>query len=277
MTSNADQIAYWNDVAGPKWVAGQRRLDALMAPLTTALLDAAAVRLGEAVLDVGCGCGESALRAAEAAGPRGRVLALDVSAPMLAHARARPPSLAAAPIEWLRADASAHAFAGGHDLVMSRFGVMFFADRPAAFANLRRALKPGGRIAFLTWRRREEVAWMRDPADWLAAPNASAPVEDGGPGPFALGDGEATCRLLAAAGFRDVARTSIDRPLHLGADIEEAVSLLSEHGPAGHIVREADAQRRAEAEAILSDRLRVHLGPGGVSMEAACWLYAARA
>ena len=278
MTANAGQIAYWNEVAGPKWVAGQQRLDRLMAPLTRELLDAAAVRPGDAILDVGCGCGEVALRLAEAAGPDGRVLAVDISEPMLAHARSRAAALAgAAPIDWLGADAMVHPFAGDRDLAVSRFGVMFFDDRVRAFANLRGSLKAGGRAAFVTWRRRPEVEWMQAPIDWLAELVPPLPSLDGEPGPFALGDGEATCAMLEAAGFRAVARRPVDVAVTLGATLDEATSLLMEIGPAAGLVRDGPPELRDRAEAVLRDHLRSLEGGGGVTMGAACWIYTASA
>ena len=169
--ANAGQIAYWNEVAGAKWVANQDRLDRLMAPLSDALLAVAAPRPGERVLDVGTGCGDLALCASERVGSRGHVLGVDISRPMLAHAedrRRRLPPADRAPIEWREADAMTHGFAPDVDLLVSRFGVMFFEDPPRAFANLRRAMRPGGRFAVLTWRRREEIEWMQAPLDWIA-------------------------------------------------------------------------------------------------------------
>ncbi len=278
MTDNAGQITYWNEVAGPKWVAGQQRLDRLMAPLTRELLAAAAVRPGDSVLDIGCGCGELALRLAEAAGPDGRVLAVDVSGPMLAHARTRGAVLAgAAPIEWRLADAMVHPFGGDRDLAVSRFGVMFFDDRARAFANLRRSLKAGGRVAFLTWRRRSEVEWMQAPINWLASIVPALPSLDSEPGPFALGDGEATCAVLAAAGFHAVARRPVDLALTIGATLDEATSLLMDTGPAAGLVRDGPPELRVRAEAVLRDHLRPLQGADGVRMGAACWIYTASA
>ena len=279
--ANADQIAYWNDTAGPKWVANQQRLDRLMAPLSRALLDGAAPRRGEAVVDIGCGCGAVSLALADAIGAGGRVLAVDVSAPMLNRARTREREVeggaAHAPITWQRADAAVHAFAPEHDLVASRFGVMFFADRPGAFANLRRALRPGGRFAFLAWRSRGDVEWMQTPTDWLAAVLPRPEPADGAIGPFALADPAATCALFTAAGFRDVTCARVDAPLTIGIDADDAFATLADTGPAAAMMRDADAAQRQAARDVLRARLRERAGDGPVEMGGACWLYRSQA
>ena len=278
MTSNADQVAYWNEVAGPKWVTNQARLDRFMAPLTALLVDAIATRPGESALDVGCGCGDLALTLAARVGAAGRVLGVDVSEPMLAQARARtveanPP----ARLDWLAADAMVHPFAPHFDVLASRFGVMFFDDRPRAFANLRRALKPHGRFAFLTWRGRAEVEWMQAPLNWLTPVLPMPEDMDGAIGPFALADGQATCELLTAAGFSAVQRRAIDCRLRIGSSLDEAWAMLAETGPAAAAIRDMDAYLRPEAEALVRAKLSEHFDGDRVDLGGACWLYSGRA
>lgn len=277
MTTNADQIAYWNEVAGAKWVRNQARLDRLMAPLGEALLGSAAPRRGERALDVGCGCGDLSLRLAEALGRDGRIEAIDVSRPMLAHAAAREADLARgdrAPIVWIEADASRHGFAPGADLVTSRFGVMFFDDPVGAFANIRRALTPGGRCAFVAWRGRGDVEWMQKPLEWLAPVLPMPDFTDGEPGPFGLADAARTIAMLARAGFTGVTADRLDRAIVVGADLDDAVAMLSETGPAAGAIREAEPDLQREARRVLRDRLADHVGAdGAVRLGAACWLY----
>jgi ubiquinone/menaquinone biosynthesis C-methylase UbiE len=159
---NADQAAYWNGEAGARWVAGQDTLDTILAPTLKVLMDRAAVTGGERVVDIGCGCGISALELARRVGPGGRVLGVDVSAPMLARARQR--ATADLPLELVVGDATVHAFAPGWaDLMISRFGVMFFAEPAKAFANMRRALRAGGRLVFACWREPARNTWMSLP------------------------------------------------------------------------------------------------------------------
>ena len=285
-TDNADQIAYWNEVAGAKWVANQERLDRLMAPLTAALMTGAAARTGERVLDVGCGCGEVALRFAAAVGASGHVVAVDVSAPMLARAAAcetaLPPDDRAA-VDWQRADAMTRWFAADRDLIASRFGVMFFDDLPRAFANLRSAMRPGGRFAVLTWRRRGDVEWMQAPLEWLTALQPMPEDATGAVGPFALADREATCRMLTGAGFADVTADPVDATLTIGAGptdaaaVNDALALLSETGPAAGTLRTSEPDARARAEALLRAGVEQRVSGGRVALAGACWLYRGRA
>ena len=277
MTANADQIAYWNDVAGAKWVRNQARLDRLMAPLTEALLQAAAPRRGERALDVGCGCGDLSLRLATALGRHGHLAAIDVSRPMLAHAAARESAPSAgdrAPIDWIEADASRHGFAPSADLVASRFGIMFFDDPSGAFANLRRALAPGGRCAFVAWRGRAEVEWMQRPLEWLAPVLQIPDFSDGEPGPFGLADAARTRLVLEGAGFTGVTADKLDSALVVGADLDDAVAMLSETGPAAGTSREAEPAVQAEARRLLRLHLADHVSAdGAVRLRAACWIY----
>ncbi len=276
MTANADQISYWNEVAGAKWVRNQARLDRLMAPLTEALLAAAAPQTGEHALDIGCGCGELSLRLAAALGEGGSVAAIDVSRPMLAHAASRATASggADAPIRWIEADASSHAFSPEVDLVASRFGVMFFDDPPAAFAHLRRALKSGGRFAFLAWRGRADVEWMQKPLQWLAPLLPMPEFSDGEPGPFGLADGARTRAILESAGFAAVTAERLDHAIVIGADLDDAVAMLAETGPAAGAIREAEPAVQEEARRRLREHLAVHVGAdGAVRLGAACWIY----
>ena len=284
MTANEDMIQYWNEVAGSKWVANQARLDRTFSPLTAALLTAAAPSAGERIVEIGCGCGDLSLQLA-ALGGGGRILAADVSRPMLAHAEARYAAMTGdfAPIEWVAADAMTYAFPRDNSLLVSRFGVMFFDDRPRAFANLRSALEPGGRFAFLCWRPRSQVEWMQKPLDWIE-PVLPPPEEATGEiGPFALADDAMTVALLTEAGFTDVAAEKIDCPVVLGEGasdaeaIEDAMLLLSQTGPASRHMAEAEPEEREAALHLLRQGLADHVQDGRALLEAACWLYSGRA
>ncbi|TDJ25619.1 MAG: class I SAM-dependent methyltransferase, partial [Gammaproteobacteria bacterium] len=143
---NEAQIEYWNSWMGERWVQNQEDLDQLLAPLSEAAINATALQEGERVLDVGCGCGTTSLVMAD----RGAITTgIDVSRPMLEHARTRAEGRSNP--EFVLADAALHEFNGDFDLLFSRFGVMFFVEPVAAFANLRSALRPGGRVCFLCW------------------------------------------------------------------------------------------------------------------------------
>ena len=145
---NADQAAYWNGPGGQHWTDRQEIQDAILAPVSEALIARAGIAPGERIIDIGCGCGATTLGARLAQiGASGHALGLDISARMLARAQERTPP--GAPVRWIAADATIYPFErGGADLLFSRFGVMFFADPVLAFANMRTALRSGGRLAF---------------------------------------------------------------------------------------------------------------------------------
>lgn len=282
--ANADQIRYWNEDQGPKWVAYQEALDAVLAPFTDVLLGAAALRRGERVLDIGTGCGASALEAARAVGREGRVTGLDVSVPMSAHARTRAAALAetepdAAPVTFEVADAAVYNWpAGPSDVAISRFGMMFFDAPDAAFSNLRRGLTRGGRQVFVAWQGLFENQWVSVPlTTMLEHVPAPEPPPPGAPGPFAFADPERVRAILDSAGFTDIAITPFTAAMRLGADAEEAARFAVEMGPASRLAREADPAAVPTLTAALEEAMRPHEGPGGVHLEGAVWVVSARA
>jgi SAM-dependent methyltransferase len=271
-------IRYWNEAAGPAWVEMQERLDVQVGPFGAAALARAGVSAGERVLDVGSGCGGTTLDIARAVGPAGRVTAVDISAPMLERARARAAAAGFGErIEWRCEDAQTARFApGAYDCVYSRFGVMFFADPPAAFANLREALRPGGRLAFVCWQARERNPWMTVPA--LAAMQHVAfppPPPPDAPGPFAFADPERVRGILARAGFAGLELEPLERPMQLGGGgLDEALELFMAVGPVGQALRDAQAgpeQRARVREAVRASFERFRTA-NGVEAPAAVWI-----
>lgn len=280
--SNDEMLRYWNEAAGPVWVEHQERLDAQLAPLGARARERAAIAAGERVLDVGCGCGGTTLEIAAHVGASGRVVAVDLSQPMLELARERAQRAGVGErIEFRRDDAQTAALEpGGYDVVYSRFGVMFFDDPVAAFANLRRALRPEGRLAFVCWQRREKNPWMMAPA-MAAAQHVAfpAPPPPDAPGPFAFGDPDRVRGILADAGFAAPEVDALEGPMRLGGDtFEEALDLYLAVGPVGAALREAkpsEAQRARVVEAVRSV-LEGFATPRGLEAPAAAWIFTAR-
>jgi SAM-dependent methyltransferase len=279
--ANREQIAYWDELAGPRWAAMHQRLDEQIEFLGQMALDRASIARGEKVLDVGCGCGSTTLALAERVGSEGSVLGLDVSTPMLAVARRRlDESGVSTRARVQRADAQTCELPGEEfDLLFSRFGVMFFQDPVAAFANLRRALRPGGRLSFVCWQAIEHNPWMSLPA-LAAAKHVELPPrpEPGAPGPFAFGDGERVRSILDAAGFGRVRVDAKKDALDVGGrgSLEETVEFMLQMGPASAALAGAEPGLREQVAESVAEALAGYSGPMGVRMPCAVWLVSAR-
>jgi SAM-dependent methyltransferase len=279
-TANQTQIEGWNEGVGKTWVRFQAELDRQLEPIGAGALRAAALQLGQTVLDVGCGAGATTVEVASAVGRDGVVIGVDPSQPLLAVARARPVPYEAGQITFLAADAQTFGFEPqGFDAVVSRFGVMFFDDPGAAFANLRAGTKPGGRLAFCCWRGMEENPWMTLPltaaASLVSAPAPSAPDA---PGPFAFADPSRVRAVLTAGGWRDIALETFDTRIG-GGDLDESARLMTRVGPLGAALREAQADKAliAQAEAAVRAAIEPYATPGGVLIPSATWIVTASA
>lgn len=293
---NAAQIEYWNEVSGARWVEMNEIIDAQLVPLGDAAIEAAGAQPGMRVLDVGCGCGQTTLQLAERVGPSGAVVGLDISAVMLARAEERANEAGLGNVAFRVADAQTEVFAGDFDLVFSRFGVMFFASPETAFANLRTALRPGGRLTALTWQPLPLNDWMFIPMqaagkvlaeaakDGSGSPPApQAPPDPHAPGPFALADSERMNAILSRAGFEQPQHTSIERELLVGGgrSLDETAAFVSQLGPGGAALREASPALREKVVAAVRAALEPFAEAGGsaadagVKMRAAAWLVTA--
>ena len=273
---NAAQITHWNEVVSGTWTAFQRLLDRQLAPLGRRAMAALAPQPGEAILDIGCGCGETTLDLTAHVGADGRVLGVDISGPMLAVARQRAEETHVANVAFRAADAQTHPFEeAAFDAAFSRFGVMFFADPTAAFANIRKSLKPGGRLAFVCWRAFEENLWMKAPLDAaLGLFDPLPPADPLAPGPFAFADPERIRAVLTGAGFAAITVTPHDQPIG-GGTLDEAVLLGLKVGPLAALLREHPQKQDAAAEAVRR-ALAPFDGPNGVLLPSATWIVTAR-
>ena len=278
---NADQIAYWNEQAGPRWVASQERMDALFETLTEAALDHAGPRAGERVLDIGCGCGATVLATAARIGPSGTLLGVDVSKVMLDRAAERVRERKLGQVRLLLADAAAHEFASGSaDLAFSRFGVMFFDDPAAAFANIRRALTPAGRFMFVCWQALSRNPWFVVPVTAALAKLPPQPSADpDAPGPFAFADPGRAQRLLEVAGYNGVRVEPHETALRLGGpgELDRVADQSLEMGPVARLLREVDDATRAAVREAVREALARHEGPDGFVLPARVWFVSANA
>ena len=278
MTANADQIEYWNGPPGEKWVKNQQVMDASLASATAGLLSLAAIKPGERILDIGCGSGQISLLAADAAGAAGQVTGVDISRPLLALARRRAEGRAN--IGFIEADAATQPFAPEHDLLISRFGVMFFDDPPGAFANLRKAATLGGRLAFVCWRPVAENEYAAMPfaiAKPLMPP--LPPADPHAPGPFALADADRLRAILAGGGFSDITITRHDGLMPMGTTPEQAGIQATSLGPTARALRTFGEDVQARVLAAVTDAFRAYprTEDGMIGCRIACWLVGARA
>ena len=274
---NADQIAYWNGPGGQHWVHRQEMQEGVLGSVTEILVARSNVKSGERVLDVGCGCGATTFAFAAKVGPSGRVLGVDISAPMLARAREITPPQA--PVDFVLADATVHAFdPASFDLLVSRFGVMFFADPAVSFANIRKALRRGARMAFACWRTPRDNPWLMVPLQAAYQHVPKMPQlgpED--PGPFAFADEERVRRILTEAGFSSVAfeRSDLSMDVAGGRGLDAAVQTALEIGPASRALDGQPPDQVAAATASIREALARFAKGDSVPLGGSIWVVTA--
>lgn len=275
--ANAAQKAYWNEGAGPTWAAQQALLDWQMAPLSRAGFDALRPAAGERILDIGCGAGATALDLAALVGPTGVVVGVDLSAPLLEVARRRTREASQTQVEFLQADAQTYAFEpGSFDAAFSRFGVMFFANPIAAFANIRRALKPDGRLSFVCWRGVNENPILSVPMSAAVKhfDEPASPSDPNAPGPFAFAEEMRFWTILSRAGFEAIHATPHDEAIG-SRNLEDALTLALSIGPLGGLLRAAPGKRELVAESV-REALTPYVGDRGCLLPSATWIVSAR-
>jgi len=276
---NADQIAYWNGPGGQRWADRHATQEILLGPIADVLIDRARPKPGERVLDIGCGSGATTVAFAKAVAPGGFALGLDVSGPMLSQAREFAPKNL--PLDFVLADATVHRFdPASFDLLASRFGVMFFADPVASFANLRRALKPSGRLAFVCWREPRENPWMMTPlqAVYKHVPKLP-PVGPEDPGPFAFASEERVMGILKDAGFADVAMEphNLALDIAIGRGLDAAVEGALQIGPASRALDGQPPEAREAAKISVREALEPFVRGQSVALPGSIWIVTAKA
>ena len=279
MGANAAQREYWNTVAGPRWVGLEGFVERRVQAVDDLLLRYSGVRAGETALEIGCGTGAFTVPLAAAVGEDGAVLGVDISAPMLAGAKRRLAEAAVVNASLIEADAQTHRFEPGRfDLVASRFGVMFFADPAAAFANIGRGLRPGGRLGFVCW------GSLADNRHWLIPYEVALtrlgppePILPHAPGPMAFADPDYVRSFLGAAGFAEIAIEREHPPISASAPAEEA-EYACRMGPVARLLDEKrpdDATRNLIRREI-EDAFAAHFRHGDTNLPSTVLLVSAR-
>ncbi|MDP9181579.1 MAG: class I SAM-dependent methyltransferase [Actinomycetota bacterium] len=266
--ANVEMAEAWN-VEGEDWARDWERYDSGIRGYHERLLAAAAVAPGERVLDVGCGNGQVARDLAKSGA---HAIGIDLSRPMLHRARELAADLPGA--EFVEGDAQVHAFPdSSFDVIVSRFGAMFFADRRAAFANLARSTRPGGRLALLAWQELAKNEWLQEIRGALALGRDLPSPPAGGPGPFGLADAEAVCADLAQAGYAEVQVAPVLEAFVPGRDAEHAYAFLGNVGVVRGLLDGLPEVDVARGRAQLKETLVRHETGDGVVLGSASWLF----
>ena len=272
--SNAEQHRAWDGDEGAYWAANAARFDASVAAYHDVLLRAAGLEQDSTVLDVGCGTGQTTRDAARLA-PRGYADGIDLSTEMLKVARSLAEEERVPNVRFLQADAQVHPFpSGSYDVVISRTGAMFFGDLVAAFSNVGRALRRGGRLATVAWQPAAQNEWFLEIAHAMAAGRDLPQPPPEAPGPFALSDPPRVTQGLTAAGYDDVRLEGLRAPMYFGRTADEAHELIA--GLTRWMLEGLDDEGRRRALDALHATMSAHQTARGVELGSAMWLITAR-
>lgn len=280
-TEDTAFVRFWNDVLAPKFIRFKHILVDGLSHHSEAVFPALAVREGDHVLDVGCGFGDTALKLASRVGPTGSVVGIDCCDAFLDYARAEVRARNLKNVTFVRGDAEVALPTNQFDFVFARFGTMFFANPVAGLRNMRRALKPGGRMVHIVWRDRADNPWLSMAKDvvlrFLPPPGEEA--QTCGPGPFSMSSESVVRAMMKSAGYEQVELRRVDAPVLVGKDVKDAIAFQLAIGPAGEVFREAgpEAERkRAEIEAALAEAInREKIAAEGIVMDSSSWVISA--
>ena len=275
-------VRFWNEVLAPKFTRFRHVLVGGLTYHSEAVFPELPVRAGDRVLDVGCGWGDTAMKLARLTGPEGEVVGIDCCDVFLADAQADLAETDLGNVTFLRGDAEVALPEGEFDFVFSRFGTMFFANPVAGLRNMRRALRPGGRMVHIVWRDRADNPWLSMARD-IVLEHLPAPGEDArtcGPGPFSMSDEATVRKMMEIAGYTDIAFERVDAPVRVGDDVEDAIAFQLAIGPAGEVFREAGdlaEAKRPEIEAALAEAIgRQTRDADGIVIDSSSWVISAR-
>jgi SAM-dependent methyltransferase len=278
--ANAEQAEFWSERA-PTWVELEDRLEEVSGPPGLLAMDRLGLRRGQRLVDLGCGAGRTTLELASRVGPDGAVLGVDIAAEMLVRARERVESAGSKNVEFLLADVQSHELGEDRfDSAYSRFGVMFFSDPVAAFANVHRALKPGGVLSFVCWQSVFDNEWMLVPGTAVMSVTGSPPpvLEPGQPGPFSLADADRTRSVLEGAGFSHVAIEPHNDVVAITEDRISEVAFTSVRvGAAREMLRQSDEETERRAVDAVEEALHSKVEEGEVRVSRGVLLVTARA
>ncbi len=274
-------VQFWNEVLAPKFIRFKHILVDGLGKHSEAVFSSLPVRRGDHVLDVGCGFGDTAIKLAEVVGPEGSVFGIDCCDAFLDYGRAHVRTMGLTNVMFVRGDAEVSLPTNQYDFVFARFGTMFFANPVAGLRNMRKALRPGGRMAHIVWRDQADNPWLSMAKDvvrrFLPAPGTNALTC--GPGPFSMSDEVVVRPMMTAAGFEQIELRRVDAPVLVGRDVQDAIAFQLAIGPAGEVFREAGMeaeQKREQIEAALDEAIsRQNTTADGITMKSSSWIISA--
>jgi ubiquinone/menaquinone biosynthesis C-methylase UbiE len=281
-TADLDQAAdtpfveFWNEVLAPKFIRFKHVLVDGLTHHSEAVFPALPVRKGDKVLDVGCGFGDTAMKLAQLVGPEGKVVGVDCCDAFLDYARKEAAGLDN--ISFLRGDAEIALPQEQFDFAFARFGTMFFANPVAGLRNMRKSLKPGGRMVHIVWRERADNPWLSMAKDIVLdfLPQPGDDAQTCGPGPFSMAGEDTVRSMMNSAGYEDVEFRRVDAPVLVGNNVQDAIDFQLAIGPAGEVFREAGdlaEQKRSEIEAALAEAInRQKIEADGIVMDSSSWV-----
>lgn len=280
-TEDSQFVRFWNEVLAAKFIRFKHILVGGLSRHSEAVFPTLPVRPGDHVLDVGCGFGDTAIRLAELVGPTGRVVGVDCCEAFLDHARAEVRTRGLTNVCFVRADAETALPTNQFDLVFARFGTMFFANPVAGMRNMRKALRPGGRMVHIVWRDRADNPWLSMAKDvvlrYLPSPGTDALTC--GPGPFSMANEEVVRAMMTSAGYNRIEFRRVDAPVMVGKDVDDAIAFQLAIGPAGEVFREAGAlaeSKRTDIESALAAAINGQKkAADGVVMDSSSWVISA--
>ncbi|MFW6076956.1 MAG: class I SAM-dependent methyltransferase [Hyphomicrobiales bacterium] len=280
-TEDTAFVQFWNEVLAPKFIRFKHVLVDGLTQHSEAIFPSLPVRPGDRVLDVGCGFGDTAIKLANMVGPEGEVVGIDCCDAFLDYARKDIEAHGLTNVSLMRGDAEVALPQDQFDFVFARFGTMFFANPVAGLRNMRKSLRPGGRMVHIVWRDRADNPWLSMAKDivlqYLPPPGDDA--QTCGPGPFSMSNEDTVRAMMTAAGYSDIEFRRVDAPVLIGADVKDAIDFQLAIGPAGEVFREAGEvaeERREEIEAALAEAIaRQTTSSEGIVMPSSSWVISA--
>ncbi len=281
VTQDTPFVQFWNDVLAPKFIRFKHILVDGLTQHSEAVFPSLPVRMGDRVLDVGCGFGDTAIRLAERVGPTGSVVGIDCCDAFLDYARRDVEARKLTNVSFLRGDAEIALPTNQYDFAFARFGTMFFANPVAGLRNMRKALRPGGRMVHIVWRGRADNPWLSMAKDVVLSflPPPGEDAQTCGPGPFSMSDEGTVRAMMTAAGYEEIEFRRVDAPVLIGANVADAIAFQLAIGPAGEVFREAGEEaerRRPQIEAALTEAInRQRTTAEGIVMDSSSWVISA--